>query len=202
MLKKVIFSTNIILLKSAHLTQVPTLLTAGHALFMKDKLFQILQLNAQKKPGVIYSLINNKQLKDYGFLFMSKPHAWRSSQGNIIFTPIFYRDQAKFKPKARDKTRQVYRSMLQIRNNIKIEQVQALFSDITAALIWLPYQTILLVLVYIKGNSQVVLSDMIVTITSIIAKVKLRSNSLKLIIAEDFNRRDILQGGDTVLDSR
>ena len=61
-LKKVIFSTNVILLlKSAHLARVPTLSTAGHALlFMEDEPFQILQLNAQKKPGVMHSLMNDE----------------------------------------------------------------------------------------------------------------------------------------------
>ena len=203
MLKKVIFSINVILpLKSAHLARVPTLLTAGHALFMEDKPFQILQLNAQKKPGVMHSLINDEQLKDYGVLFVSEPHAWRSSQSNIISTPTSHRNWAKVEPEARDKTGWVYRSMLWIKNDIEMEQVQAPSSDITTALIWLPHQTILLVSVYVEGNSQVALSDATATIASIIAKAKLRSDSLKLIIVGDFNRHDNLWGGDTVSDSR
>ena len=110
--------------------------------------------------------------------------------------------RAKVEPEARDKTGWVYRSMLWIKNDIEMEQVQAPSSDITTALIWLPHQTILLVSVYVEGNSQVALSDATATIASIIAKAKLRSDSLKLIIVGDFNRHDNLWGGDTVSDSR
>ena len=42
---------------------------------MADKPFKILQLNTQKKKGVMHSLINDKEFKTFRALLISEPNA-------------------------------------------------------------------------------------------------------------------------------
>ena len=41
---------------------------------MDLKPFQILQLNAQKRIGVMHSVMNDESLKDFGALLIQEPH--------------------------------------------------------------------------------------------------------------------------------
>ena len=43
-------------------------------LHMEGSFFQIVQINAQKKRGVMHSIMNDESLRDVGALLISKPH--------------------------------------------------------------------------------------------------------------------------------
>ena len=80
---------------------------------MGDKLFQILQINAQKRPLVIHSMMNNESLKDFKAILISEPHVWRNKEGRVILTPTAHYNWTKIKPITQDrKGRWVYRSII------------------------------------------------------------------------------------------
>ena len=107
---------------------------------MADKLFKVLQLNTQKKQGVIHSLINDKEFKLFGALLISELNAWRNRNGAVILSPTAHRNWTRVVPSLVNNERWAYRSMMWLRNDLKIEQILIACSDITTAYIWLPNQ--------------------------------------------------------------
>ena len=65
---------------------------------MECKLFQILQLNAQKRTGVMHSVINDENLRDFGVLLILEPHVWRDKEGRAISTPTAHNNWTKIEP--------------------------------------------------------------------------------------------------------
>ena len=64
---------------------------------MGDKSFQILQINAQKRPLVIHSVINNESLKDFEVILILEPHIWRNKEGRVILIPTAHHNWIKIK---------------------------------------------------------------------------------------------------------
>ena len=80
---------------------------------MECKLFQILQLNAQKRIGVMHSVINDENLRDFLVLLISEPHVWRDNKGRAILILIVHNNWIKTEPTILNtKDRWVYHSMI------------------------------------------------------------------------------------------
>ena len=80
---------------------------------MEPKPFQILQINAQKKMGVMHSVMNDESLKDFGALLFTEPHVWRNNEGRIISTPLMDSNWTKIEPTVyNNEGRWAYRSVI------------------------------------------------------------------------------------------
>ena len=163
---------------------------------MDCKAFQILQINAQKRPAVMHTVVNDESLRNFGAILISEPHVWRHNEGRAILTPKTHHNWIKTEPSIlNNEGRWPYRSMIWTRADLEIEQVQVISSDITAVVIRLPRRQILLLSVYVHGSDTEALRRAINKINQVISSKKTRCSALGVIVAGDFNRHDILWGG-------
>ena len=170
---------------------------------MESKPFQILQLNAQKKRGVMHSVINDEILEDFGALLISEPHVWRNNEGKTISTPIAHRNWSKTEPTVcNNEGRWPYRSIIWTRSDLEVEQIRIESFDVMAVVMQLPQGAILLISVNVQGSDPEALRVAILNINQAIIDVKQRINNLEVIVAGDLNRHGSLWGGEIVLDER
>ena len=170
---------------------------------MGHRPFQIFQLNAQKRIGVMHSVMNDEILKDFGALLISEPHVWRNDEGRSISTPMAHRNWVKYEPTIQNtEGRWAYRSMIWTRADLEVEQVKIESSDITAVTMRLPQCIVLLMSVYVQGSDPDALELAIQIIKQAISEVKQRNMSTEIIVASDFNRHNILWGGNTASEER
>src|SRR5258706_4875561 len=91
------------------------------------------------------------------------------------------------------------RSILWISKDGEAEQVAIPSPDITAAIIRLPEQSILVASVYVPGIDAQALQDTCNSLRKTIQEVRRKANTVvELVIVGDFNRHDQLWGGDDV----
>ena len=64
---------------------------------MDLKPFQILQLNAQKRIGVMHNVINDESLKGFGALLIQEPHVWKNNEGKETIASSIYLDTTAVK---------------------------------------------------------------------------------------------------------
>ena len=151
----------------------------------------------------MHSVMNDESLKDFEVILILEPHVWRNNEGRAISTPTTHHNWTKIEPVTQNKEgRWAYRSMIWTRADLEVEQVLINSSDITAAIIRLPLQQILLLSVYAQGSDTEALRLAISNINQTINRERARSSTIQIIVAGDFNRHDILWGGITVSDTR
>jgi hypothetical protein len=162
------------------------------------KTLQVLQLNVRKQITVQHSVMNDKQLKDFGVLAISEPHVWRDNN-TVITVPISHPNWTKMIPTVQREGRWAVRSMLWIHKDIEAEQVPVQSADLTAARLRLPDRSVLVVSVYIKGNNVEALLDNTHKLRQLIQETRNNIGTrTDVILAEDFNRHDQLWGGNEV----
>ena len=122
------------------------------------KTLQVLQLNVRKQSTVQQSLMNDKQLKDFGVLAISEPYAWKTDN-MVVTVPMGHPNWTKVIPTVQHEERWAVRSMLWIRKDIEAEQVSVQSADLTAAVLRLPDRSVLVVSVYIEGKNVEALQD-------------------------------------------
>ncbi|XP_044718862.1 endonuclease-reverse transcriptase domain-containing protein [Hirsutella rhossiliensis] len=134
---------------------------------------RILQLNAHKSDMVQQSLMNDEDLKDFAALAISEPHA-RNIDGKVVTSPMGHHNWTKMIPTCVRDALWPIRSMLWIRSDLEAEQVPVPSADLTAAVLRL------------EGREVMVVSV----------------RRTDVVLAGDFNRHDLLWGGDEVSASR
>ena len=92
--------------------------------------------------------------------------------------------------------------MIWTRADLEVEQVEIESSDITAVTMRLPQCIVLLMSVYVQGSDSDALELAIQNIKQAVSEVKQRNTATEIIVAGDFNRHDILWGGNTASEER
>jgi hypothetical protein len=169
--------------RSAEAVQSFTLLSMSRSL-------QIFQLNVRKQQMVQHSVMNDPQLKDFGVLAISEPYA-RRVDGTVFTVPMGHSNWTKMIPTVQQQERWAFRSMLWIRKDIETEQIPVQSSDLTAALVRLPCQSILVVSVYVEVQDEQALIDTTNKLRQLIVETRQRIGTrVDVILAGDFNRHD------------
>jgi hypothetical protein len=167
-----------------------------------NRIFQVLQLNVRKQSAVQQSLMNDEQLKDFGVLAISEPRVW-GNDSTLMTVPMGHLNWTKMILTVQRRERWAVWSMLWIRKDIEVEQVPVKSADITAAMLHLLDHTILVVLVYVKGNDTEALLETLCELHQLIHKTRTEIGMrTDVILTRDFNRHDQLWGGDDVLAAR
>src|SRR4051794_19114227 len=103
---------------------------------------RVLQLNVRKQTTVQQSLMNDVQLREFGVLAISEPHAVSSdatgTTGLILTSPMGHANWSRMVPTTQHAGRWKVRSMLWIRKDIEAEQVPVQSADLMAAVLRLP----------------------------------------------------------------
>jgi hypothetical protein len=102
--------------------------------------------------------MNDQRLRNFGVLVISEPYAW-TTEDAVVIVPIGYPNWIKMTLTVQRRERWAFRSMLWIRKDIEAEQLLIQSSDLTAAVLRLPDRSMLIVLVYIKGENTATLLD-------------------------------------------
>lgn len=162
------------------------------------KTLKILQLNVRKQQPIQQSLLNDEQLKDYGALAVTEPHA-RRINGQLVTSPMGHPNWTKMTPTEIREAGWPCRSMLWVRRDIEAEQIPVRSADLTAAKLHLPDRTIIMVSVYVEPNNPRALRETTTTLDELIRRSRCeRGVRTDVILAGDFNRHDQLWGGDDV----
>ncbi|KAM4061059.1 endonuclease-reverse transcriptase domain-containing protein [Hirsutella rhossiliensis] len=117
--------------------------------------------------------MNDEDLKDFAALAISEPHA-RNIDGKVVTSPMGHHNWTKMIPTCVRDALWLIRSMLWIRSDLEAEQVPVPSADLTAAVLRL------------EGREVMVVSV----------------RRTDVVLAGDFNRHDLLWGGDEVSASR
>ena len=151
---------------------------------------------------VQHSLMNDPQLKDFGVLAISEPYAWTTDNA-VVTAPTGHANWTKMIPTVQRQERWAFRSMLWIRKDIEAEQIPLQSSDLTAAVLRLPNQSVLVVSVYVEGQDADALLDTTSKLRQLVQETRQRIGTrVDAIFAGDFNRHDQLWGGDNVSQDR
>ncbi|PHH92210.1 hypothetical protein CDD83_8410 [Cordyceps sp. RAO-2017] len=160
--------------------------------------FRILQLNVRKRDPVQQSLMNDADLKDFAVLAVSEPFA-RSIDGRVVTSPMGHINWTKMIPTCTHDASWPIRSMLWVRNDIEAEQVPVPSADLTAAVLRLAERDVMVVSVYVEGNSSEALTVVVGLLHDLVDCFRDRTGRrTDVLLAGDFNRHDILWGGDEV----
>jgi hypothetical protein len=168
---------------------------------MSSKL-QIYQLNVRKSDKVQLSMMNDEDLRDYAALAVAEPWT-RKIEGKVVTVPNHHSNWVKMIPTKTHESRWPIRSMLWIRRDLDTEQIPIPSADLTGAIIRLPEWDVLVISVYVEGGNEQALEA--ATRQLHIAIAEFRNGTGRrtdVIIAGDFNRHDMLWGGDEVTGRR
>ncbi|KJZ68744.1 hypothetical protein HIM_11864 [Hirsutella minnesotensis 3608] len=162
------------------------------------KTLSILQLNVQKREPVQQSLMNDEDLKDYGVLAVSEPYA-RMIDGKVVTSPLVHKNWTRIVPTHTTNALYPIRSMLWVRDDIEMEQIPVPSADLAAAVLQLPERDVVVVSVYVKGKSIEALKTTTGLLHGLIQRFRQSSGArADVVLAGDFNRHDLLWGGDEV----
>ncbi|KAM4061547.1 endonuclease-reverse transcriptase domain-containing protein [Hirsutella rhossiliensis] len=158
-------------------------------------------LNAHKSDVVQQSLMNDAGLKDFAVLALSEPYA-RVIDGEVVTSPMGHHNWTKMIPTcARDGLWPI-RSMLWIRSDLEAEQVPVPSADLTAVVLRLE-EEVMVVSVYVQGKNDEALTSAMELLRDLIDRFRDGTgNRTDVVLAGDFNRHDLLWGGDEVSASR
>jgi hypothetical protein len=96
------------------------------------------------------SLLNDESLKDFSVLAISEPYSWRDKESHaIVTTPIQHHNWTKMIPTTLHDSRWAIQSMLWIYKDLEAIQMTVESADITAAVLRLPDQSILIGSIYV-----------------------------------------------------
>ncbi|OWT42387.1 reverse transcriptase [Pochonia chlamydosporia 170] len=146
---------------------------------VEPKAFRMLQLNVRKQEPVQLSLMNDPDLKEYAVLAVSEPYA-RTIDGKVFTAPLGYSNWTRIIPTHTEDTKWPIRSMLWVRRDIEVDQIPVPSADLTAAVLRLEGREILVVSVLIQQFRNG------------------KGGRTDAVLAGDFNRHDLLWGGDDV----
>ncbi|XP_044720168.1 endonuclease-reverse transcriptase domain-containing protein [Hirsutella rhossiliensis] len=110
------------------------------------------QLNVRKREPVQQSLMNDEDLKDYGVLAVSEPYA-RMIDGKVVTSPRMHSNWTRILPTHMSDGPWPIRSMLWVRDDVEVVQMPMPSADLTAAVLRLPERSVLVVSVYVEGQS-------------------------------------------------
>ena len=96
--------------------------------------------------------MNDAELREFGVLAISEPYA-RTIDNTVVTVPLGHANWTKMVPSEHHQGRWAFRSMLWIRKDIEAEQISVQSSDLTAAMLRLPDRPVLVVSVYVEGQS-------------------------------------------------
>ncbi|XP_044714766.1 endonuclease-reverse transcriptase domain-containing protein [Hirsutella rhossiliensis] len=168
----------------------------------EPKKLGIFQLNVRKRDTVQLSVMNDEELKDCAVLAIAEPYA-RKKDGMIVTAPMGHSSWSRILPTQTNEAGWPVRSMLWIRKDIDSEQVPIPSSDLTAAVLHLPDRDVLVMSVYVQGKDE---EALILTTTELGGLItRFRNGTGKrtdVVLAGDFNRHDLLWGGDCVTSRR
>ncbi|XP_044720027.1 endonuclease-reverse transcriptase domain-containing protein [Hirsutella rhossiliensis] len=125
------------------------------------------------------SLMNDEDLKDFVALAISEPHA-RNIDGKVVTSPMGHRNWTKMIPTCVRDASWPIRSMLWIR--IRLER-----------------REVMVVSVYVEGKNDEALASAMEVLRDVIDRFRNGTgNRTDMVLAGDFNRHDLLWGGDEV----
>jgi Endonuclease-reverse transcriptase len=166
------------------------------------KLLRILQLNVAKREAVQQSLMNDEEIREYGVVAISEPYA-RMIEKTVVTSPMGHHNWMKMIPTERSETRWPIRSMLWVRSDIDAEQIPVPSADLTAAVLQLPDRAVMVVSVYVEGNSVDALASTVGELHNLIVRFRSgRGTRTDVILVGDFNLHDQLWGGDDISPAR
>ncbi|KJZ69551.1 hypothetical protein HIM_11064 [Hirsutella minnesotensis 3608] len=159
---------------------------------------RILQPNVRRRDVVQQSLMNDADLKDFAALAISEPYA-RNIDGKVMTSPMGNRNWTKMIPTSVRDASWPIRSMLWIRSDLEAEQVPVPSADLTAAVLRLEEREVLVVSVYVEGKNDEALTSAMEMLRGVIDRFRNATGSCTdVVLAGDFNRHDLLWGGDEV----
>ena len=172
--------------------------TAGSSTHLNRKMFWLIQLNVRKQDMVHDSLMNDEEIQDAMVLAIQEPQACRI-QGRLLTTPMGHRKWTKMVLSTWREGRWPIRSMIWINKEVEAEQVLIESPDMTAAVIRLPDQLVLVASVYVPGGNPQALQDTCKSLHKAVLDIRQKAGTeVDVVIARDFNWHDQLWGGDDV----
>lgn len=163
---------------------------------------RVLQLNVHKSDAVQHSLMNDEDIKDYGVVAVTEPHA-RMIEGQVVTSPMGHRGWTKMVPSRLREGRWPVRSLLWIREDIEAEQIPLESADLTGAILRLPEREVIVVSVYVEGQCAEALERAVNILDELISQRRgTGGRRMDVILAGDLNRHDIFWGGTDVPMSR
>ena len=146
------------------------------------------------------SLLNNESLKDFSALAILEPYLQRDKESNeIVITPIQHHNQTKMIPTTHHDSRWAIRSMLWIRKDLEAQQIAVELADITAAVLHLLDQLILIGLIYVPLVDLRALQHTLQLLQQLIESTYCQiSTKMDILMVGDFNQHNQLQGGQDV----
>ena len=157
---------------------------------------RIFQLNVRKRDTVQLGVMNDADLSDYAVLALTEPYA-RLVEGTIVTTPMSHSNWTKMVPSVANPDGWPIRSMLWVRRDLESEQVEVSSPDLTAAVLGLQDRKVLVVSVYVQCNDVAALLEAVREVSSLISRFRNGTgNRTDVVVAGDFNRHDVLWGGE------
>ncbi|KAM4067345.1 endonuclease-reverse transcriptase domain-containing protein [Hirsutella rhossiliensis] len=137
-------------------------------------------------------------LKDFAVLAISEPYA-RNIDGKVVTSPMGHRNWTKMIPTCVRDASWPIRSMLWIRSDLEAEQVSVPSADLTVAIVRLEGREVMVVSVYVEGKNNEALASAMEVLRDVIDRFRNGTgNRTDVVLAGDFNRHDLLWGGDEV----
>lgn len=177
--------------------------TVEHAtLRVMCKNLRIFQLNVRKRDTVQLGVMNDEDLKDFAVLAIAEPYA-RKIDGTIVTTPMSHSNWTRIVPSQSNDVGWPIRSMLWVRKDIEAEQIAIASADLTAAVLHLQDRDVLAVSVYVQGKDEEALLSAVGELNGLISRFRTGTGDRNdVLVMGDFNRHDLLWGGDSVTTRR
>ncbi|KJZ69882.1 hypothetical protein HIM_10715 [Hirsutella minnesotensis 3608] len=139
-----------------------------------------------------------KYLKDFAVVALSEPYA-RIVDGKVMTSPMGHHNWTKMTPTCVRDASWPIRSMLWIRSDLEAQQVPVPSADLTAAVLRLEEREVLVASVYVEGKNDEALTSAMELLRDLIDRFRGGTgNRTDVVLAGDFNRHDLLWGGDQV----
>ncbi|OWT42388.1 endonuclease/exonuclease/phosphatase [Pochonia chlamydosporia 170] len=146
--------------------------------------------------------MNDEDLEDYAVLAVAEPYA-RKIDGTIVTTPMGHSNWTRMVPSQSNDAGWPIRSMLWVRKDIEAEQIAIPSADLTAAVLHLQDRDVLAVSVYVHGKDEEALVSAVREPNGLICRFRAGTgNRTDVLVVGDFNRHDLLWGGDSVTTRR
>lgn len=163
---------------------------------------RIFQLNVRKRDTVQLGVMNDADLSDYAVLSLTEPYA-RLIDGAVVTAPMSHSKWTKMVPSVANPVGWPIRSMLWVRRDLESEQVAVSSPDLTAAVLRLQGRQVLVVSVYVQCNGASALLAAVREVNNLISRFRSGTGErTDVVVAGDFNRHDVLWGGEGTITRR